>query len=143
MGWQNRLSALWAPQQNDEMIWDFGLAIKRDGRIAQLLTKRYIYYTFIGMEFVFEFDPAKSEANKAKHGIDFVEAQELWRDPRGVTAVVRSETESRYAATAQIKGKYWTAIYTWRGDIVRLISARRARELEIENYEDNYRRRIR
>ncbi|MSO62009.1 MAG: hypothetical protein EXQ50_07965 [Acidobacteria bacterium] len=29
----------------------------------------------------FEFDPAKSAANKAKHGIDFVEAQEFWNDP--------------------------------------------------------------
>lgn len=28
----------------------------------------------------FEFDPAKSEANKAKHGIDFVATQELWYD---------------------------------------------------------------
>jgi uncharacterized DUF497 family protein len=29
----------------------------------------------------FEFDPVKSEANKAKHGIDFVAAQELRYDP--------------------------------------------------------------
>ncbi|HUU33359.1 MAG TPA: BrnT family toxin [Vicinamibacterales bacterium] len=29
----------------------------------------------------FEFDPLKSAANKAKHGIDFVEAQALWLDP--------------------------------------------------------------
>jgi hypothetical protein len=28
---------------------------------------------------VFEFDPRKSESNKAKHGIDFIEAQTLWR----------------------------------------------------------------
>ncbi len=28
----------------------------------------------------FEFDPANSEANEAKHGIDFVAAQELWYD---------------------------------------------------------------
>ncbi len=34
----------------------------------------------------FEFDPVKSEANKAKHGIDFVAAQELWYD---LYAVVR------------------------------------------------------
>jgi uncharacterized DUF497 family protein len=27
----------------------------------------------------FEFDPRKSEINKTKHGIDFVEAQALWR----------------------------------------------------------------
>jgi uncharacterized protein len=29
----------------------------------------------------FEFDPAKSESNRSKHGIDFVEAQGLWDDP--------------------------------------------------------------
>ena len=29
----------------------------------------------------FEFDPAKSEANLLKHGIDFTEAQTLWRIP--------------------------------------------------------------
>jgi uncharacterized DUF497 family protein len=29
----------------------------------------------------FEFDAAKSAANKLKHGIDFVEAQALWADP--------------------------------------------------------------
>lgn len=28
----------------------------------------------------FEFDPEKSAANKTKHGIDFVEAQEIWTD---------------------------------------------------------------
>ena len=28
----------------------------------------------------FEFDPEKSRANQAKHGIDFVEAQRLWDD---------------------------------------------------------------
>ena len=31
----------------------------------------------------FEFDETKSEANKRKHGIDFVEAQALWKDPAG------------------------------------------------------------
>jgi len=36
----------------------------------------------------FEFDPAKSATNKVKHGLDFVEAQELWRD--GGTAGWRS-----------------------------------------------------
>jgi uncharacterized DUF497 family protein len=27
----------------------------------------------------FEFDPQKSETNKAKHGIDFIAAQALWK----------------------------------------------------------------
>ena len=34
------------------------------------------------MEDAFEFDPAKSAANRDKHGIDFVEAQGLWGGPR-------------------------------------------------------------
>ena len=29
----------------------------------------------------FEFDPAKSESNLEKHGVDFVQAQQLWQDP--------------------------------------------------------------
>jgi hypothetical protein len=29
----------------------------------------------------FEFDPRKSAADRKKHGIDFVEAQKLWRSP--------------------------------------------------------------
>ena len=32
----------------------------------------------------FEFDPEKSAGNKAKHGIDFEEAQALWKDLRMV-----------------------------------------------------------
>ena len=29
----------------------------------------------------FEFDKRKSQINKKKHGIDFIEAQALWDDP--------------------------------------------------------------
>ena len=32
----------------------------------------------------FEFDPAKSKANMQKHGIDFEQAQALWRDTDGL-----------------------------------------------------------
>lgn len=30
--------------------------------------------------YTFEFDSAKSESNRSKHGMDFVEAQGLWND---------------------------------------------------------------
>jgi len=33
----------------------------------------------------FELDPVKSTANKAKHGIDFKEAQKLWLDKKCFT----------------------------------------------------------
>lgn len=85
----------------------------------------------------FEFDPAKSATNKVKHGLDFVEAQELWRDDR--LAVVLSKPgvtdEERFLAIGRIAGKHWTAIYTQRGEAVRIISVRRARNEEVAFYE--------
>ena len=43
----------------------------------------------------FEFDPQKSESNKAKHGIDFIEAQALWRS-KHVLFGAKDALEKRY-----------------------------------------------
>ena len=83
----------------------------------------------------FEFDPAKSAANKAKHGIDFVEAQALWADDGLVGAPVPSEGEPRFLVIGRIESKFWTAVCTHRGETVRIISVRRARKEEIGHYE--------
>ena len=83
----------------------------------------------------FEFDPAKSAANKAKHGIDFVEAQALWADDSLVDAPVASKDEPRFLVIGRIEGRYWTAVCTLRGQAVRIISVRRARKVEIGCYE--------
>jgi len=48
------------------------------------------------MQQSFEFDEVKSRSNKAKHGIDFVEAQELWRDDLLVELEARSDNEPRF-----------------------------------------------
>lgn len=79
----------------------------------------------------FEFDPAKSAANRLKHGIDFEEAQELWEDERRLEIPVRvQDGEERWALIAMFWAKVWTAIFTWRGRNVRIISVRRARQEE-------------
>ena len=83
----------------------------------------------------FEFDPAKSASNKVKHGIDFVEAQALWTDDGLVEAPVPSKGELRFLAIGLLSGRYWTAVCTFRGNTVRIISARRARKEEISYYE--------
>jgi len=85
----------------------------------------------------FEFDPAKSAANKAKHGIDFDEAQELSKDPDRALAPALTGSEPRIVAIGKIGDKIWTAVFTWRGDRVRIISVRRARKNEIERYEED------
>ncbi|MBK7685682.1 MAG: BrnT family toxin [Rhodocyclaceae bacterium] len=83
----------------------------------------------------FEFDTAKSESNRAKHGIDFVEAQGLWNDPMLLEIPAKTDDEPRYLAIGQIDGKHWSAVITYRGVNVRLISVRRARTEEVALYE--------
>ena len=82
----------------------------------------------------FEFDPEKSEKNKAKHGIDFVAVQELWKDVTALEVSARSETEPRSALIATYSGKLWTAIFTYREKKIRIISCRRARDGEKRTY---------
>lgn len=83
----------------------------------------------------FEFGPAKSAANKAKHGIDFVEAQALWQDDGLADAPVVSDGEPRFLVIGRIDGKHWTAVCTLRGEVVRIISVRRARKTEVMFYD--------
>lgn len=87
------------------------------------------------MAMTYEFDEAKSAANKAKHGLDFSEAQKLWQDPDAVELPARSETEERKMLIAQTGGKIWSAIFTERAERIRIISVRRARSNEEALYE--------
>jgi hypothetical protein len=82
----------------------------------------------------FEFDAAKSKANLAKHGIDFEMAQGLWRDVEGLLVPARYANEPRKLLVAQREGKLWTAIFTERGDAMRIISVRRSRDNERRAY---------
>nr|WP_315863872.1 BrnT family toxin [Crinalium epipsammum] len=83
----------------------------------------------------FEYDSAKSQNNKSKHGIDFEEAQLLWNDPLRVEIQARSTTELRSIVIGKIGDKHWSAIITYRGEAIRIISVRRSRENEEEIYE--------
>ncbi len=84
-----------------------------------------------------ECDPAKSQINREKHGIDFVEAQVLWLDEDRVEFPARSDTEERHALVAMKDGKVWVAFYTVRETSLRIISVRRARENEEKTYYDS------
>jgi len=83
----------------------------------------------------FEFDPKKSDANKIKHGVDFIEGQELWNDIDLLEIPARTIDEQRFLLIGKIVDKHWTAIVTYRNDSIRIISVRRARKEEIEFYE--------
>lgn len=83
----------------------------------------------------FEYDPAKSATNLEKHGIDFEKAQELWRRRVVKVPVADDYGERRYAMLGMIDGKHWTAIVTFRGERIRIISARRSRVKEASYYD--------
>jgi uncharacterized DUF497 family protein len=84
---------------------------------------------------MFEFDPDKSAANLAKHGIDFETAQSLWDDDLRLVVDTRFLSERRELVIGRIGKRLWTAVVTFRGDAIRIISVRRSRDEEVRRYE--------
>ncbi len=85
----------------------------------------------------FGYDPGKSAANRQKRWIDFDQAQALWDDPYLIEIPANVTDEPRFLAVGMIGAKHWTAVYTYRGGRVRIISVRRARKREIDHYESD------
>ncbi|MBC8453834.1 BrnT family toxin, partial [PVC group bacterium] len=75
----------------------------------------------------FEFDLRKSATNKRKHGIDFVDAQELWDDPGLIEIPARTEDEPRFLVIGRIAEKHWSGVVTYRHERIRIIAVRRSR----------------
>ncbi len=87
------------------------------------------------MEFEeFEWDEAKRLSNLAKHGLDFIDVQVLFDGrPTHVEPSPRG-AEERMMSTGEVDGRIITVVWTKRGDLIRLISARRARDGEERAY---------
>jgi uncharacterized DUF497 family protein len=83
----------------------------------------------------FEFDEAKSRANREKHGVDFVQAQAIWSDPDLIEIPAVTVDEPRFLVIGRIDGKHWSAVVTYRSENIRFISVRRARAEEVAIYE--------
>jgi uncharacterized DUF497 family protein len=80
-----------------------------------------------------EWNEEKAAVNRRKHGIDFEDAIEIFY---GVSLVRRSDRnkEERWLAIGETEGRVVTIVFTWRGDTLRIISARRARKNEKRAY---------
>lgn len=87
----------------------------------------------------FEFDPNKSALNKKKHGIALGEAKALW-SCLSVELKAKTVDEPRFMIIGQLGGKFYSCIYTTRGDVIRLISARRSRKSEEEIYHEYFKK---
>ena len=82
----------------------------------------------------FEWDEAKRRQNLVKHGIDFLDVEELFDGRPVLTRSSHRCGEERFATTGKLQGRLSTVIWTTRGASIRLISARRARDAEQREY---------
>ena len=83
-----------------------------------------------------EWDERKRLSNIAKHGIDFLDAAAILFAPHLSRAARDVEGEERCLAVGMMDGRIVAVIYTWRGeDRIRIISARRARDVERRHYQ--------
>ncbi len=92
------------------------------------------------MDFIFEWDDTKAERNTRNHGVSFDEAQTVFVDPLSVMKpdVEHSSHEERLLIIgASHKHRVIVVSYTERGDIIRLISARKATRHERKQYEED------
>ena len=84
-----------------------------------------------------EWYEQKRLENLSKHGIDFLDAKEIWQG--GVLEVSSEQQEhgeQRHIAYGVLEGRIIAVVFTWRGNARRLISARRARRDERQDYQD-------
>ncbi|EKS36974.1 MULTISPECIES: BrnT family toxin [Afipia] len=81
----------------------------------------------------FEWDGDKNRRNIEKHGIDFEDAVDIFDGP---LLLYRSDrnNEERWIAIGKSNNHVIAVIFTWRNDIIRIISARSARKNEKESY---------
>jgi uncharacterized DUF497 family protein len=88
----------------------------------------------------FDWDPAKALSNLREHHVSFEEAAIAYGDPFAVEWIDSREAygEERVILLGQGGGRVLTVVYTERGDLIRIISARRASKHEqIQYYRQN------
>ena len=79
----------------------------------------------------FEYDAQKSRSNKERHGVDFETTQELWETTHIVIPARNVKGENRFLILGQLRRKTYAAVFTQRGEAIRIISCHRAdRRLE-------------
>lgn len=87
----------------------------------------------------FEWDDEKAESNLRDHGLSFEGALPVFLDPWRLEVEDDREDygEARYYTIGMVNGIVLAVVFTWRGESVRLISARKATKSEQRKYDKN------
>jgi uncharacterized DUF497 family protein len=85
---------------------------------------------------MFEWDPDKERMNEKKHGVSFADTFAVFEDPAALTLDDGKHDEERFVTIGMdCYGCVLVVVYTWRGENIRIISARKATRPEIKHYE--------
>jgi uncharacterized protein len=83
----------------------------------------------------FEWDVAKAEANRRKHSVDFADAIGVFDDPLALSQEDRHEREERFVTLGRdFLGRLVLVAWLWRGENIRVLSARPATPRERRHY---------
>jgi hypothetical protein len=86
-----------------------------------------------------EWDDKKNARNIAKHGIDFIDVADMFNHPMLVLRDERVDYgEERWIGIGWMQRLIGVVVYTERnGDVIRIISARKATKNEVRLYEQS------
>jgi uncharacterized DUF497 family protein len=87
----------------------------------------------------FSWDPRKAGANRRRHGVDFADATSVFEDEQALTVrdEIRAVDEPRLRTLGRdLLGRLLVVTWAWRGERIRLISARRATRSERRPYRE-------
>jgi uncharacterized DUF497 family protein len=86
----------------------------------------------------FEWDRGKAEANRRKHRVDFADAVGVFEDPYALSRPDPFPAEERVATLGRdLLDRLIVVVWTWRGEAIRLISARPATPRERRHYAED------
>ena len=95
-----------------------------------------VYICAYNMTILYQWDPKKAESNLKRHGVDFADAVLVFEDEAALTIADDSPDEERYITVGMdALSRVLVVVYTWRGNIIRVISARKATGRERKQYE--------
>jgi uncharacterized DUF497 family protein len=110
---------------------------EKDNDILSIFLDICILYVYTRkMDIV--WDPEKARTNMKRHGIRFSDAEMVFFDPNALTREdLDVNNEQRFVSIGMDAiGRVLVVVYTYRGEDIRLISARSATKREREKYEE-------
>ena len=85
----------------------------------------------------YEWDPKKAATNLRKHKVEFADAVTVFEDEFAVTIDDDEPEEKRFVTIGMDAfSRVLVVVYTWRGNNIRIISARKAGAEERRQYEE-------